>query len=253
MTKRIRRFFAASCCVLLLFGSNHSALADVSLPEGTVEGLPQKLTVMDSEGNSVNSDTGEFFFSVENMAPFETYSKDVQVMNLREDKAYHIYFYTEPVNKSGKIDLEDECSAVITLDGNEVYNGKVTGKGNIDLTKTPIDLGLYEPGAQRSFNCSITWNGSDAGGFIDNGKRIVDAKGTTVVEEGGGDKRIYGEVTFRWIFYAVVDEDYVPPKTGLLSNLWIEISILSAVGAALIILLMLILKKRKKTYNGSRR
>ncbi len=78
------------------------------------------------------------------MIPGEQYSKDIQIMNLREDKAYHIFFYALPVDKSGEIDLEQECTTTITLEGEPLYQGLVTGDGNVDMTDTPLDLGLYE-------------------------------------------------------------------------------------------------------------
>ena len=51
------------------------------LAVGSVEGLPEKLVVLDDKGNSV-SDNGEYFFQVENMKAGETYTKKIQIMNL---------------------------------------------------------------------------------------------------------------------------------------------------------------------------
>lgn len=250
MNSLIKKLFAGLGCTALLFVHSLIAFAEVKLPEGTVAGLPEKLTVMDSDGNAVSSDTGEYFFSVENMIPNEAYSKDVQIMNLREDKAYHIYFYAEPLSRSGEIDLENDCTAIISLDGQQVYSGKVTGEGNINLTEIPIDLGLYEPGQSRKLNCTVTWNGESAESFIDYGKKIVDVNGTTVVKEGSGDGYIYGEVIFKWIFYAVVDEDYVPPKTGVFSEgTNVYAVILSAIVAMTVVMAVLILVKKRKNKN----
>lgn len=225
------------------------AAAEVILPDGTVAGLPEKLVVMDSDGNSASSDTGEYFFYVENMAANESYSKNIQIMNLREDKAYHVYFYVEPVDKNGEIDLEEECDVVISLDGEQIYAGNVSGKGNVDLTKTPADLGVYQPGGSKNLNCSITWNGTDAGGYIDYGEKMVDKDGTAVVREGSGQENIYGEVTFKWIFYAVVDESYVPPKTGVLSDeSRVYAAILAVAGGLIIIMLILLVCKKRNRH-----
>jgi hypothetical protein len=216
--------------------------AEVQLPSGAVEGLPDKLTIMDSDGTPANSETGEYYFCVYDMVPNETYTKNIQVINLREDKAYHIYFSAEPLDKSGTIDLEEECEAVITLGSTEIYRGKVTGEGNIDLTSTPLDLGLFTPGDSRILNCKVTWQ-SD-GTDVDNGQRLVDADGTHIIREGNQSES-YGEVTFKWVFYAVVDESYVPPKTGLLgtSNLGYIIALVVCV---MMVIIMLILIQRKK-------
>ena len=106
---------ALSSCLLLLSSLScpMTAFAEVALPEGAVKGLPEKLTAMDSDGNAVSSSTGEYFFRVENMDYGVTYTKDVQLMNLRDDKAYHIYFYVEPLYKDGEIDLEKGCECII--------------------------------------------------------------------------------------------------------------------------------------------
>ena len=92
-------FLSANCCPM-------AAYAEVALPEGAVKGLPEKLTAMDSDGNVVSSSTGEYFFRVENMDYGVTYTKDVQLMNLRDDKAYHIYFFVEPLFKNGDYHAE---------------------------------------------------------------------------------------------------------------------------------------------------
>ncbi|MGN1411903.1 MAG: hypothetical protein ACI4WH_05255 [Oscillospiraceae bacterium] len=255
MKKLIYSFLTILSCAVLCLSNSVSTFAEVQLPDGAVKGLPEKLTVMDSNGNSVNSATGEYFFHVENMIPNQTYSKDIQIMNLREDKAYHIYFYAEPLSKSGDIDLENECTAVISLGGNQVYEGKVTGKGNIDLTSNPIDLGLYTPGDAKILNCEITWDGSSINEFIDYGERLVDTNGTTIIRKGDEDAYIYGEVTFKWIFYAVVDETYNPPKTGILGNKpsLIYVIILCICLILIIIMIVLImLKKSKKKLNNSK-
>jgi hypothetical protein len=245
--KKIKKFTAILSICTVLFCTSVSAAAEALLPEGTVAGLPESLTVMDEDGNSVDSSTGEYFFEVEDMVPGETYSKNIQIMNLREDKAYHIYFYAEPVDKGGNIDLEAQCTEVISLDGSTLYEGAVNGEGNVNMTTTPLDLGLYTPGEGRTLNCSITWDDSDAGGFIDYGRKLVDTNGTTIVSEGSGESSIYGEVRFKWIFYAVVDESYVPPKTGLDSFYKkMEIGLLICMGCLVAGAIVVVKRKNKK-------
>lgn len=250
MNRIMKNMILVLCTAVLLFCSSVSAFAEVELPDGTVAGLPEKLTVMDEEGNAVDSENGEYFFVVENMVPGEVYSKNIQIMNLREDKAYHIYFYALPIDKRGEIDLENECSARITLEGEEVYEGPVTGKGSVDMTQTPIDLGLYIPGQSRTLNCSVSWDAENAGGFIDYGHKLIDENGTTIIREGSGYHSIYGEVRFQWIFYAVVDEDYHPPETGLsLFNARTEIVLLSFMGVLICGMLVLVVVRKKKESN----
>jgi hypothetical protein len=239
---------AVSFAVLLFFCNCLTAFAEVTLPEGTTAGLPEKLTVLDSDGNSVNG-SGEYFFYVDGMTPYETYTKNIQIMNLREDKAYHIYFYALPVSKYGDIDLENNCTAVFNLDGSEIFKGTVTGKssdGALNISDEPVDLGLYEPGDSRKLTCSVTWDGTSADSFIDYGSKLVDTEGTHVLRSPSGNGYIYGEVTFRWVFYAAVDETYVPPKTGVLSTENILYIIALAVAAVMIVIMLILISKKKR-------
>jgi hypothetical protein len=249
LNRFISKLAIISCAAVLSVCNCLTAFADVTLPDGAVAGLPEKLSVLDSDGNSVN-ELGEYFFYVEDMTPYETYSKDIQIMNLREDKAYHIYFYAEPVSSMGDIDLENECTAFFSLDGESVFEGKVTGEsadGSINLSEEPIDLGEYEPGDSRHLTCKVIWDmPGDTGGFVDFGERIVSADGTEIVREGDSEGYSYGEVIFRWVFYAVVDEDYVPPKTGVFSSGNLAYIIAMAVALILIIIMLLLISKKKR-------
>jgi hypothetical protein len=247
---RARKLFATLVSGLLLFSCNGlSAFAEVALPEGAIKGLPEKLTAMDSDGNVVSSDTGEYFFHVENMDYGVTYTKDVQLMNLRDDKAYHIYFYVEPLFKNGEIDLEKGCECTFWLDGQEFYKGTVTGEGNFDLTKEVYDCGLYNPGDNHTLKCSVIWNDLDVLVGVDNGHRLIDINGEHVLVGSQDSGYVEGEIEFKWIFYAAVDEDYSPPDTGLLgvnNTFWIICIAVLAVLTGGMLLLVLLKKKEKK-------
>ena len=245
---RAKRKFAALVSSLLLFSCmSLTAFAEVALPEGAVKGLPEKLTAMDSDGNVVSSDTGEYFFRVENMEYGVTYTKDVQLMNLRDDKSYHIYFYVEPLWKDGEIDLEKGCECTFWLDGNEFYRGTVTGAGNFDLTQEVYDCGNYAPGESHTLRCAVIWNDLDVLVGVDNGHRLVDINGTHVLVGPDESGYVEGQIEFKWIFYAAVDEDYDPPKTGLFAgdhSFWL---ICIAVLSVLILgMLILVLLKRRR-------
>ncbi len=248
-----KRLFATMVSSLLLFNTvSMTAFAEVALPDGAVKGLPERLTAMDSDGNVVSSDTGEYFFHVENMQYGTTYTKDVQLMNLRDDKAYHIYFYVEPLFKNGEIDLEKGCECTFWLDGQEVYRGKVTGEpdnGYIDLTKEVLDCGNYAPGESHTLRCSVIWNDLDVLVGVDNGHRLVDINGEHVLVGSQDSGYVEGEIEFKWIFYAAVDEDYLPPDTGLLgvnNTFWIICIAVLAVLTGGMLLLVLLKKKEKK-------
>ena len=251
-----KNFFAALVSSLLLLSCNClTAFAEVALPDGAVKGLPERLTAMDSDGNPVNSETGEYFFHVENMSYGETYTKDVQLMNLCDDKAYHIYFYVEPLFKNGDIDLEKGCECTFWLDGEEFYKGDVTGHGNIDLTQEVKDCGLYQPGDSHVLKCSVVWNDLDVLVGVDNGHRLIDINGEHVLIGSDDEGYVEGEIEFKWIFYAAVDEDYDPPNTGLLgvnNTFWIiAIALLAVLTGGLLLLIFLKKKRKEKRQNES--
>lgn len=247
---RAKRIFASLVSSLLLLNpvNNMTAFAEVALPDGAVKGLPERLTAMDSDGNVVSSDTGEYFFHVENMHYGTTYTKDVQLMNLRDDKAYHIYFYVEPLFKNGEIDLEKGCECTFWLDGQEFYKGTVTGEGNFDLTKEVYDCGLYNPGDSHTLKCSVIWNDLDVLVGVDNGHRLIDINGEHVLVGSQDSGYVEGEIEFKWIFYAAVDENYDPPKTGLFitnNKIWMTaIAVLAVLTGGM--LLLVFFKKREK-------
>lgn len=236
--KKVSSMFMA----VLLFCFSMTVSAE-ELPDGTVAGLPEKLVVMDSDGNSV-SENGEYFFSVENMNAGEQYTKNIQIMNLREDKAYNIYFRIEPVSKKGEIDLEEECTATITIGDEKIYQGKVSGKDS-NISQKGVSLGNYIPGQSCNMKCTIVWNGTDAGGHIDYGEKIISSDGITIVREKDGKESISGEIEFRWIFYAQVDTNYDPPKTGFYSETFLYTVLFLA--AVLSITMIILVTKKKRS------
>jgi len=249
----IKRKLTALTASLLLFSCQPlTAFAEVALPEGAVKGLPEKLTAMDSDGNVVSSDTGEYFFRVEDMDYGVTYTKDVQLMNLRDDKSYHIYFYIEPLWKNGEIDLEEGCDCTFWLDGREVYRGKVTGEpydGYIDLSKEVLDCGNYDPGESHTLRCAVVWNDLDVLVGVDHGHRLVDIDGEHVLVGTQDTGYVEGQIEFKWIFYAAVNEDYAAPETGLLgagNAFWAACIGAAGVLTGGMILLILFKKKEKK-------
>ena len=238
------------------------------MPDGAVKGLPERLAALDDEGNPVNSATGEYFFRVENMKYGETYSKNIQLMNLREDKSYHIYFYVEPLYKAGEIDLVEGCECRFLLDGEEIYKGDINGNGNFDLNRNHFDCGYYAPGDAHTLRAEITWNNIDVIKNVDNGHRLVDVNGEHVLVGPDDSGYAEGEVEFKWIFYAQVsdtegsesgprrtDEDgAVPgggktPFTGMLQSTTFWVACMAVIAAMIFTMLFLLKRKEKKQKN----
>ncbi len=247
MNKPAKKLIAVLLAAVLFVTTSITALAD-ELRAGTVAGLPEKLVVLDDNGNSV-SENGEYFFEVENMTPGEKYIKNIQIMNLREDAGYKIYFNAQPMSKYGDIDLEEECELTLYLDERVVYKGKVTGEGVPDVRDDPLSLGYYGPGESRILRAEIVWNATfSQGGMIDEGHRVYDFNGAKVIREKTGKTYIEGEVIFKWIFTAVGDapggdesKNYV--DTG--ETLIFAVAVLF-VGAIIVMMILLAIRKRKK-------
>ena len=239
--------------VLLMSMSVTTAYAD-ELRAGTVAGLPEKLVVLDDNGNSV-SENGEYFFEVQDMTPGENYVKNIQIMNLREDASYHIYFNAQPMAKYGDIDLEEECVLTLYLNERVVYQGKVTGDGVPDVRDEPLDLGKYGPGESRVLRAEIVWNATfSQGGSIDEGHRIYDFNGVKVVREKTGKTHIEGEVIFKWIFTAVGDAPPIDQSSGTYIDTGETITFVFAglvVVAIGVMMVLLFVKKRKKNDNAN--
>lgn len=205
--------------VLLLALCNFTLIISADeLKVGSVKGLPEKLVVLDDNGQSV-SENGEYFFEVEDMQAAETYSKKIQIMNLREDASYIITLRAQPLTNVGEIDLENECVCSIYIDNKIIYYGKVSGEGEPDIRDKAVSLGTYAPGESHVMTVYVRWNGTDAGGEIDNGARIVDYNGTSVVREKSGESHISGETTFKWIFYAEVKRSDADQSQGTISEI----------------------------------
>lgn len=247
MNRIIKKSIIILPLVCIIFFNSITAYAKINLEDGSVKGLPENITVLDSDGNSVSS-SGEYFFYVENMQPSQIYSKDIEIMNLRNDKAYNIYFYAEPVSHSGDFNLEEDCVVTFSLDTEKIFNGRVNGLSldkKTDMSQNPINLGSYKPGQSRNLNCEIVWNLSDIDATYNNGRKLVSHDGTVILEDSSGNSYVEGEVVFKWIFYAVVDDTYVPPQTGILSTRNILLLIMAVLVVLIMIMIVLIVNKKK--------
>ncbi len=249
LKKRLTMFLLSACMLLLEFSGAY-AKDTVTLENGAVKGLPEDLTIVDSDGRHVD-ENGEYFFLIEDMKPGIDYKKDIQLMNLRQDKSYHIYLKVEGVSNEGNIDLLNNCECLFTMDGRELYSGLVNGEGTQDLSNEPMDLGIYKPGDTKTLTTTVNWNGAMPDIFVDNGSRTVDAEGEHITTEKSGDGTAYGETKFRWIFYAAVDEEYSSPKTGILFNNRMYIIFSCVMMALILLMLSLIILKKKKQKNRS--
>ncbi len=250
MNRPIKKIIAVMLTAVLFVSMSITAYAD-ELRAGTVAGMPEKLVVLDDRGRSV-SENGEYYFEVLDMKESELYTKNIQILNLREDASYRIYLNAQSVSSTGEIKLDEECECKIFMSDNLIYSGKVTGEGNPDIRVDGLDLGLYHPGDSRSMRVEIKWINPGHGGEIDNGARIVDSSGTTVTREASGITHIEGETVFKWIFTAAVEVTPTPgpgvshPDSPVKTGETIMFIVMGVAVMAVALMLILVLKKRRK-------
>ena len=255
MVRTAKKLIAVLLTAAILMSVCLTTVFADELRAGTVAGLPEKLVVLDDNGNSV-SENGEYFFEVENMTPGEVYIKNIQIMNLREDASYHIFFNAQPMSKYGEIDLEEECVLKLYLNDRVIYQGKVTGDGVPDVRDEPLDLGKYGPGESRVLRAEIVWNasGNYENDMIDEGHRIYDFNGVKVVRDKTGKTHIEGEVIFKWIFTAVGDAPPVDQSSGTYIDTGETITFVFAglvvVAIGVLMFLLFVKKRKKKTEEG---
>ncbi len=161
------------------------------LPDGSVQGLPQNLIVMDENGHS--PENGELYIYIDNMLPGELYTKDVTLMNARDDAVYSIFMTAEPNYDEGDIDLLNETECKLYLDDKLIYQGLVNGDGMPNMQQEGLDLGgVYKSGETRNLHAEFKWN------ITDETQKFID-------EYSSEDKDFYGIVSFNWTFYAQID------------------------------------------------
>ncbi len=178
-----------SLIISLLFMVN-SVCAVTKLPDGAVKGLPQNLLVLDEAGNSPQD--GELYIYIEDMMPREVYTKDITLMNARDDAVYSIYMTAENNYTSGEVDLLTETTCKLWLDDELIYEGRVDGVGTPNMHTNGIDLGgTFDKGETRKLHAEFCWN-------------ITDETEDMINTYSSKDKDYYGEVSFKWIFYASI-------------------------------------------------
>jgi hypothetical protein len=149
------------CTILTILLLAMPVYGDVhQLPNGSVQGLPQNLIVMDEDGNSPKD--GQLYIYIPNMLPQEVYTKDVTIMNARDDAVYSIYMTATPNYNGGDIDLLNETQCKLYLDDKLIYQGLVNGDGTPNMQTEGIDLGgVYQSGESRKLHAEFVWDISD--------------------------------------------------------------------------------------------
>lgn len=222
--KKLLKMITASVISLLSVMSIGLSASAVNLPEGSVEGIPEGLYVMDEDGKSV-SRRGEYCVDISNMQPGETYTKVLSIQNLI-NTPYILTMSAAPISSEGNLDLEKYTNLKLYLDGELIYDGKVTGEGNVNMQDSPLNLGEIVSGQSKELKAEIVWNG-------DGLKEI----------EG---QEYLGRVDFKWIFEAALKEEVTTeapddptsnsstPNTGVGNTLLIIFAVILFVSAVFV-------------------
>lgn len=176
------------CTLAVMIFMTVSVFAEIKMPEGFVKGLPENLIAMDENGYSPDPENGEIYVYIPDMKSGELYTKDISLMNLRDDAQYNIYMTATPNYTKGNVDMLNETQCRLYLDNELIYEGLVNGDGTPNMQQNGLDLGgLYKSGVSRKLHAEFIWNWS--------------GKTTYELEDKNS---YYGEVSFYWTFYAQI-------------------------------------------------
>jgi len=125
------------------------------------------------------------------MVPGSKYTDELTIEN-GTTKTYKLYFKVEPTKDNLNSDLLKHMTMKITIDGKEIYDGKVTGEGNINLANS-VYLGEFNPSKKT--------------------RMIINTKLSTAYTNPEKDDR----QEIKWTFYSQYDEETpeeITPITG---------------------------------------
>ena len=166
-----------------------AVFSGTAVSAATTTNLPPGILIGDQDGLSVNVD-GSYFIDAPDLHAGDVITKTLTLRNT-EPYSYTITMTADPLTETGPIDLLDEVSVVLSMDGTTLYSGRVRGDQGVNMIQNALNLGNYNTGDQKTLNITMTvdpnmptyyWSASDA--------------------------------TFKWNFYAARQDTSTAPKTG---------------------------------------
>jgi len=163
--------------------------------------LPEGFLIDDEDGISVK-DAGEFFLFSHSLMPEDIITRTLTLRNLEQGEPFRLRLLGESPASAGPVDWLDNLHLRITLDGRELYAGRLRGdgrdtrtmKGNgADLVNQGLDLGEFKKGGYGALQFVVT---ADAGHM------------------SAQDLTEPSSASINWVFYAVKDAPPDDPKTG---------------------------------------
>lgn len=110
--------------------------------------LPYGSIITDNKGLTLESD-GKYLVDIENALPGETYKKEFMIRSSEKIDPYDLSLRVKKVESHGNIDWNDHVLLTLTLDGKQIYQGKLLGDGKKDWSKEDLLLGKFEYGTER--------------------------------------------------------------------------------------------------------
>lgn len=219
---RFKKLILSALCMCII----SAVFSGTAVVNAAAINLPSGFLIGDQDGIHVDA-SGEYYIDARDLKPGDVIHTTLTIQNLAQnDKTpegkvpYTLVMRTEPLTNSGPVDLLDEVSLTLKLDGETVYDGRVRGDGVPNMIEKALELGDYAVGDRRILDITLT-----------------------VSPEMKQYEEI-SEADFKWVFYAYRAVDADPPKTGLLDGYWMYL--LPIAGAVLLSALLLLMKKRRE-------
>lgn len=101
-------------------------------------------------------DNSDKFLQGKNMMPGDFVSGTLTIENHLKEP-FNVFLRAERVEKKEKIDLAKVLNLVVNYNGNNVYNGSVSGE---DGLRKDINLGVVKPGERKTLEAKVILDGN---------------------------------------------------------------------------------------------
>lgn len=108
--------------------------------------LPPGVIVGDNNGVTADID-GKYFIEHNNIQPGMTFKKAITISNYsQEPEPFYLRLAMKGDGFEGDVNLLEAITVTLTLEGNVIYEGNLSGKASDPTIKLPLYLGKYKVG-----------------------------------------------------------------------------------------------------------
>ena len=185
----------------VLFAAGLAALACGIAAPAAETNLPESFLISDENGMRVKG-VDEFFLYSHNLMPGDVITRTLTLRNPDQGAPFRLHMLGDAPRSAGSVDWLDHLHLRITLDGRELYAGRLRGdgkgtrtmKGNgVDLIRKGLDLGVFGKGGHGTLRFVVT---ADA------------------AHMSAEDLFSSSSANIGWIFFAAKDAAPDSPQTG---------------------------------------